>query len=132
MTFLRRTLKLNAALWVLWGLAVGLFPRFVLETVSNQVVNVEYAWVRLTAIEGIALALLMVLVAQKIEDVWWWSWAFAILEALVATLCVINAAFGLPPYASPVLWWVLALVSAALAAALMIGMAYAGQERPFA
>ena len=29
MTLLRRTLKVQAALWFLWSLAVGLVPRFV-------------------------------------------------------------------------------------------------------
>ena len=38
----------------------------------------------------------MVLVAQRIEDHWWWSWAFALLEVGTATVFAINAAVGVP------------------------------------
>ena len=92
MTLLRRTLKVQAALWLLWSLALGLAPRLVLEDLFSQPILAEYAWVRASAVMGAVLALLMVLVAQRIEELWWWSWAFAVLEVGTATVFAINAA----------------------------------------
>jgi hypothetical protein len=128
---LRRLLYWQAALWLLLAVPLGLFPRPVLEGLFGQARLTEYAWVRIVAVQAVVLALLMILVAQKIEDLWWWSWAFAIMAVGIATVCVINAIFGLPPNASAVLWWLLGGVSAALGAGLLVGMGMAGQEKPF-
>src|SRR4051812_25607564 len=45
MTLLRRTLKAQAAVWLLWSLALGLAPRLVLEDLFSQPILAEYAWV---------------------------------------------------------------------------------------
>ena len=129
--FLRRLLKLQAALWVVWSVAVGLFPGRVLEGLFEQPVPPDYVWVRAGAVMGLVLALLMVLVAQKIEELWWWSWAFALLEVGTATIFVLNAALGVPPGAEAWPFWMLAIVNGAFGAGLLVGMGIGGQERPF-
>jgi hypothetical protein len=128
---LRRLLKVQAAAWLVWSLAIGLFPRWVLEDVFGQPVLAEYAWVRAAAVMGVVLALLMVLVAQRIDDLWWWSWAFALLEVGTATVFVINAVFGVPPGADAWPFWTLAVVNGGFGAALLVGMGLGGQEKPF-
>ena len=75
---------------------VGLSPRWVLEDLFGQPVLADYVWVRAAAVMGVVLALLMVLVAQRIDELWWWSWAFAVLEVGTATVFVLNAMFGVP------------------------------------
>ncbi|MGZ8629899.1 MAG: hypothetical protein ACXWZF_02895 [Actinomycetota bacterium] len=131
MTLLRRLLKAQAALWFVWSVAVGLVPRWVLEDVFGQPVLADYVWVRAAAVMGIVLALLMVLVAQRIDDLWWWSWAFAVLEVGTATVFVINAMFGVPTGADAWPFWALATVNGLFGAGLLVGMGISGQERPF-
>jgi len=131
MTLLRRTLKAQAALWLLWSIAIGLAPRLVLEDLFSQPILAEYAWVRASAVMGAVLALLMVLVAQRIEELWWWSWAFAVLEVGTATVFAVNALFGVPEGAAVWPWWGLAAINAAFGALLLAGMGLAGQEKPF-
>jgi hypothetical protein len=81
---------------------------------------------------GVVLALLMVLVAQKVDELWWWSWAFAVLEVGTATVFALNAAFGLPDGAAAWPFWTLAVLNGAFGAGLLAGMGLGGQERPFA
>ena len=103
-----------------------------LEDLFSQPTLAEYAWVRASAVMGAVLALLMVLVAQRIEELWWWSWAFAVLEVGTATVFTINALFGVPEGAAVWPWWGLAAINAAFGALLLAGMGFAGQEKPFA
>lgn len=131
MKLLRRLLKVQAALWLLWSVATGLFPRWVLEDLFGQPALAEYAWVRAAAVMGAVLALLMVLVAQRIDDLWWWSWAFAVLEVGTATVFAINAIFGVPEGAEAWPFWSLAIVNGLFGAGLLVGMGVGGQERPF-
>ncbi|MGZ8581452.1 MAG: hypothetical protein ACXWW9_09240 [Actinomycetota bacterium] len=131
MTLLQRLLKAQAALWFVWSVAVGLVPRWVLEDVFGQPVLADYVWVRAAAVMGIVLALLMVLVAQRIDDLWWWSWAFAVLEVGTATVFVINAMFGVPTGADAWPFWALATVNGLFGAGLLVGVGISGQERPF-
>jgi hypothetical protein len=131
-TLLRRLLKVQAALWALTAAALGLAPRIVLEDLFSQPPLPEYAWIRAAAVMGIVLALLMVLVAQRIEELWWWSWAFALLEVGTASVFAINALFGLPAGAAAWPWWTIAVVNAAIGAGLLVGMGTAGQQKPFA
>src|SRR5688500_11108704 len=72
MTALRRTLYLQAALWAGLGLALAVAPRVVLVGMFDQPRHEEYTWVRLFGVNGMALAMLMVLVAHRIEELWWW------------------------------------------------------------
>lgn len=131
MKLLRRLLKVQAALWFVWSVAVGLFPRWVLEDLFGQPVLADYVWVRAAAVMGVVLALLMVLVAQKIGEVWWWSWAFALLAVGTATVFAINAIFGVPDGAPAWPFWILAIINGGLGAGLLVGMGMGGQEKPF-
>jgi hypothetical protein len=127
---LRRFLYLTAAVNAVVGLSLAAVPRFVTRTVFSQVPYPEYAWVRIVGVEAFGLALLQVLVAQRAPEVWWWSWAFVIVEGLVAAIAALNAIFGLTAGSSAVLWWLIAAVNAALTAGLLWGLGRTGQERP--
>jgi hypothetical protein len=130
MRILRRFLYLTAAANAVVGLALAVVPKFVTKTVFGQVPYEEYAWVRIAGVEAFGLALLQVLVAQRAAEVWWWSWAFVIVEGLVAAIAALNAIFGLTAGSSAVLWWLIAAVNAALTAGLLWGLGRTGQERP--
>lgn len=132
MKLLRKVLYWDAAAWALSGAALAALPKFILVTILNQAHYPEYAWIRIVGAQSIGLAALMVLVAQRLEDLWWFSWVFVLVEAAVAAVAVLNALFGLPHGASSALWWLLAAGSLGLTVALLWGMALTGQERPFA
>ena len=93
-----------------------------MEDLFGQPVLADYVWVRAAAVMGVVLALLMVLVAQKIDELWWWSWAFAVLEVGTATVFAINAAFGVPEGADAWPFWALAIVNGGFGAGLLVGM----------
>ena len=131
MKLLQRLLKVQAALWFVWGLATLAAPAWVLEGLLGQPPLSQYAWVRAAGVMGVVLALLMMLVSQKIEDLWWWSWAFAVLEVGLATVFVMTALVGLPDGAAAWPWWLLGALNGALGAGLLMGMGEAGQQRPF-
>src|SRR5207247_837321 len=99
---LRRVLYLQAALWVLVGVALAAVPRFVLVTLFDQPPHQEVAWLRALGVESIGLALVTVLVAHRVEELWWWSWAFVLVAAATAAVALLNAAFGLAPHQSSV------------------------------
>lgn len=131
MNTLRRVLYLEAGVWAVAGVALGLAPRFVLVTVFDQPPVPDFAWLRLYGIQAVGLAMLMVLVAHRIEQLWWWSWAFAVVTTGTAAVVVLNAAFGLSPRQSSVLWWLFALVALAFAFGLLYGLFVSSKEQPF-
>ncbi len=130
MNALRRTLYLQAAVWAVAGAALALVPRFVLHAVFDQPSVGEAAWVRLAGVESFTLAMLMVLVAHRVEDLWWWSWAFALMTTAVAAVALLHAAFGLGPNEPSGLWWILGAVAAAFDLALLLGIQLTSRERP--
>lgn len=130
MNALRRTLYLQAAVWGALGLALALAPRLVLVTVFDQPRHEEYAWVRLFGVHDIALAMLMVLVAHRIEELWWWSWAFAFMTAITTTVVVLNAVFGLSPHQPALLWWLFSAVALGFSLSLLYGLFVASREQP--
>lgn len=132
MKLLRRVLYYQAAMWTACGLAVAVAPRWVLQTLFDQVPYPDHTYVRVCGVMSVGLALTMVLVAQKVEDLWWWSWAFALTDAAIVTITALHALFGLPDGSGALLWWLFAGVNAALGAALLAGMGFAAQEKPFA
>jgi hypothetical protein len=132
MTLLRRILYWQATLWTAAGILEIAAPRWFLETVFRQPPYPDVAYVRSMGVMCVAFALLMVLVAQRVEDVWWWAWAFALADAALATVCALNALLGPIEGAATVYWWLLGGGNVVFGAGLLLGMARTGQERPFA
>jgi len=130
-TFLRRVLTGQASLWGLFGSVVAIAPRWLVHTVAGQPVS-DDAWFRVIGVMAIVLALTMVLVAQRLEDVWWWSWAFVVLEAGTATVFVLHAMLGLPDGTPAWSWWLLAGANGIVGALDLMGLGLAAQEKPFA
>jgi hypothetical protein len=131
MKLLRRILYEHAAVWAVCGVAIALAPRWILRTLFDQVPSPDDTYVRICGVMSIGASLTMVLVAQKLEEVWWWAWAFAITDAAIASITAFHAAFGLPRGSSPALWWIFATVSALLTVGLLAGLARAADEKPF-
>jgi hypothetical protein len=130
-TFLRRSLLAFAVVWAGCGAAIALVPRVVLIDLFDQVEYPDYAYVRVCGVAAVGLAVLAVLVSRSLGTVWWWSWAFAVTTALVATVTALNALFSVPADSGSLLWWVFAGSNVALAAGLLVGLGRAGQEKPF-
>ena len=130
MRILRRFLYLLAAVNAASGLALATVPQLVVKTLFAQVSSPEYAWIRIGGVEAFGLAMLQVLVAHRAAEVWWWSWAFVIVEGVVAVVAALNALVGLPTGSSSVLWWLIAGVNALFTAGLVWGIGRTAQERP--
>ena len=102
-----------------------------LHTWFHQPLYPDYAYVRVTGIMGVGMSMMLVLVAQKIEEVWWWSWAFVMVAFGLAALGAINAVWGLPYGASSGLWWLFAGSNTVITVALIIGLQAGTNEKPF-
>lgn len=131
MTILRRTLKAGAALLLITFVPLGATPGTVLDLLGQRPVG-DTAWLRMFAVGGVVLALLHILVAHRIQDVWWWCWAFALFDAGVAVVAILNAAFGLPKGSQAWPWWLFGGTSTMFLALYLTGLAGAGREKPFA
>ena len=128
MNSLRRTLYLGAATTALPGLLMTIAPRFFIVVLAQQVELPEYAGVRMMGVGGVVGGMLMVLVAHRADDVWWWSWAFVIGAAGIALIALLRAVLG-PREGSALSWWLLAIGSTAFAGSLIWGLFLASQER---
>jgi hypothetical protein len=129
-SLLRRVLYLDALRSALAGATLLAFPRLLLVDLFGQPPDPDYGFVRILGVASIAMAMLMVLVAHRVEEVWWWSWAFVVLELGRTAVATVNAAFGLPQGAGALLWWLIAVVSLLFAAGYLWGLARAGAEAP--
>ena len=118
----------QAALWATFGLVIAVAPGLVLEDVFDQAPLGDTAWARLAGIGAFCLALNMVVVAQKIEDVWWFSWTFVFLELGTVTLSLSNALGARASESSAWLWWLLSIVGVAFLVLLLTGLAKTGTE----
>jgi hypothetical protein len=127
---LRRVLYLDASLCAVAGVAVAAVPRSLITGLFGQPAYPDYAVARLFGISLFTLSLLMVLVAQRVDELWWWSWAFVILEFGGAAVSTVHAAFGVPEGAAAWPWWLLAGGSWVLCFGFLWGLARAGTERP--
>jgi hypothetical protein len=131
MKLLRRVLYYQAVVWSACGFAIAIAPELVLRRLFEQVPSPDDTYVRICGVMSIGLAMLMVLVAQKLDDVWWWSWAFAALDAAIVTITALHVLLGLPKGSGALLWWLFGGVNLVLGGTLLAGMARAGQEKPF-
>lgn len=130
MKLLRRVLYWQAALWAATAGALVSVPGWLIERLLDQPPLGEDAWLRATGVTAFVLALVMVLVANRLEDVWWWAWAFVILEAGTAAIFLLNALAGPAEDAAAWPWWVLGVVNALVGAVELAALARAGTERP--
>jgi hypothetical protein len=102
--------------------ALAAVPRFVVSSVFQQPGPFEPVWFRILGLQAFGLALLMVLVAHRAEELWWWSWAFALATVGSAVAAVLHAAFGVTPGGSEGAWWALAGVLVAFSLLLLYGL----------
>jgi hypothetical protein len=123
-------MTLQALVWAACGIAIALAPRFVLVTVFDLPELPDQGYVRIAGVFAFSLSLLLVLVARRLETLWWFTWAFVLATAGSAIVAALNALFGLPDGVSPLLWWVFATVSTAFTVGLLAGLAKTGTERP--
>jgi hypothetical protein len=128
-SLLRTTLRWQAALWAVAGASLLVAPGWVLETLLDQAPFAEVAWIRVLGVLAIAMAAQMVLVGHRIEELWWWSWTFTLLE--VGTAAVFLAAAVTGPYEGSAAWpwWALGGLNAAFAGLDLVALARAGTER---
>jgi hypothetical protein len=126
---LRRVLILQAGVWAACGLAIAVIPRFVLVTIFDLPAQPDQGYVRIAGIFAFSLSLLMVLVARRLTDLWWFAWAFVIATGGSAIVAALNALWGLPEGTSPLLWWLFAAASTLFTFGLVAGLARTGTER---
>jgi len=127
---LKRVLLVQAAVWAACGAAIAVSPRFVLVTMFDLAPLPDDGYVRIAGVFTFSLSLLMVLVARRLTELWWFTWAFVIASAGSAIVAGLNALFGLPEGVSPLLWWLFAGASTAFTLGLFAGLAKTGTERP--
>lgn len=130
MNLLRRVLILQAIVWAVCGGAIAVAPSFVLHTMFDLPPLPDLGYVRIAGVFSVSLAMLMVLIARRLETLWWFVWAFVFASAGSALVAALNAVVGLPSGSQPLLWWLFAAASAVFTVALLAGLARTGTERP--
>jgi hypothetical protein len=126
---LRRFLYLDALVHAVLGSMFALAPRFSAGSFLGLPVDPRNDPVfRLLGVTALVLALLLVLVAQRVEELWWWSWAFVVLMAGGALIATAHALFGLPDGAAAWPWWTIGGGSWVFTFGLLWGIARAGTE----
>ena len=132
MSLLRGALGAGAALLLALSAPLVVIPRTVVETVMGQATTGDDVWIRLFGAGAIALAMFHVLILRKLDDLWWWCWAFVIFDGLIAVIVIFHATVGLPEGSAAWPWWVFGATSAAFTGLYVAGLAKTGQEKPFA
>jgi hypothetical protein len=132
MSLLRRALGVGAALLLALSLPLVVIPRTIVEGVMGQGHVPDVVWTRLFGAGVVTLALLHVLVLRKLEELWWWCWAFVIFDGLTSLILITHVAAGLPDGSATWPWWLFGAISGIFAALFVVGLAKAGQEKPFA
>ena len=127
-SLLKRVLYVDALLNA--ALAVGLIflPRFLLVDLFGQPVYPDYAFVRVFGAAALTLASLQVLIAQRVEELWWWTWSFILFEGARAAVLTLHVLIGLPEGADPIMWWLGSGVRWVVAFGLLLGMGRAAGE----
>ena len=131
MQLLRRTLRVGALVLVAASIPLLVIPSAIVEGVMGQP-PVDEVWVRLLAVAGIVLAMVHVLILRKLDELWWWCWAFVAFDGLSALIVILHAVLGLPDGSPAWPWWLYGVGSAAFAGLYLGGIARAGQESPVA
>ena len=129
MKLLGATLIWQAVLWAIAGVALVIAPGWVTEVLFDQP-PVEDTWLRAFGVASVCLAAQMVLVRRKLEELWWWSWTFVLLELGTAVVFAATALVGTPSGAPTWPWWLLAVLNATFGGLLIAGLAKTGTERP--
>lgn len=132
MSLLRGALGVGAVLLVASSAPLVVIPRTIVETIMGQAPAADDVWIRLFGLAGVTLALFHVLIIRKLEDLWWWCWAFVIFDGLIAVIALLHASVGLPEESAAWPWWVFGVTSAAFTGVFVVGLAKTGQEKPFA
>ena len=132
MSLLRGALSVGAALLFFLSAPLVVVPRTLVETIMGQAPSGDDIWMRLFGTAGVALALFHVLILRKLDDLWWWCWAFVIFDGLLAVLLLVHAAVGLPDGSAAWPWWLFGATSALFTGLFVVGLAKSGQEKPFA
>jgi len=132
MSLLRRALAVGALLLLASSVPLIVFPRTIVETAMRQEQVPDVVWIRLFGAGGVALALFHVLILRKLDDLWWWCWAFVIFDGLNSLIVILHVSTGLPDGSAAWPWWVFGASSALFTALYVVGLAKAGQEKPFA
>jgi hypothetical protein len=127
-SLLRRILYLDALLNAALGVALIAAPRLLLVDLFDQPLYPDYAFVRVFGTAAITLAMLEVLIAQRLQDHYFWCWTFVLFEGARAAVLTLHVLFGLPEGASPFMWWLGAGVRWAIAFGLLLGIGRAGGE----
>ena len=130
MSLLKRVLYLDALTNAALGVALIAAPRLLLVDVFGQPVYPDYAFVQVFGAAALALALVEVLVGQRVDELYWWCWPFVLFEGARAAILTLHVLFGLPPGAEPFMWWLGAGVRWAVAFALVLGIGRAAGEAP--
>lgn len=131
MSLLRRVLGIGAAALIVIGVPLALIPGTILERVLAQRPLGDDVWIRLFAVALIVIGLFHVLIIRKLDEVWWWCWAFVIFDGVSAVVVIVHAAIGVPEGSAVWPWWLYGAVSGLFAAGYVVGVARAGQEKPF-
>ncbi len=130
MAILRRALLLFAGVWAVCGIAIAIVPRWLLVTWFDQVTYHDYTYVRVCGVAALGSAALALMISRRLDEVWWWSWAFVLEAGGTALVTVLHAAVSVPDGSSAWLWWLFAATNALLAGFLILGIARAGVEKP--
>ncbi len=132
MSLLRGALGAGAVLLLALSAPLVVIPRTIVETVMGQGSTGDDVWIRLFGTGAVVLALFHVLILRKLDDLWWWCWAFVIFDGLTAVIAIVHAAVGLPEGSAAWPWWLFAATSAVFTGLFVVGLAKTGQEKPFA
>jgi hypothetical protein len=132
MSLLRGALGAGAVLLLALSAPLIVIPRTIVETMMGQGPTGDDIWIRFFGTGTVALALFHVLILRKLDDLWWWCWAFVIFDGLIAVIVIIHATVGLPEGSAAWPWWVFGATSALFTGLFVVGLAKAGQEKPFA
>jgi hypothetical protein len=130
MSALRRALYIQAAVWTVVGVALALVPKFVLVTAFRQPGFYDYAWLRILGLQTLCVAMLMVLVGHRIRDLWWWAWAFELVNVGLVAVVIIDAGAGRAPGEPAALWWTFTTVALAMTLNMLWGLFVSSREQP--